>query len=117
MQLKSLLIYCSGLLDVHARNSARNDQTLNFRSPFEDRVGIGVAHKYPSEKFFPNWRDPRITEIDPFTGGLGRFCTRLVGASVHHNSRQSYSWSSRTPPTTTPSVRLKTASGRRTTSP
>ena len=69
----------SGLSDVHARNGPCNDQALYFRSPFENRVDIGVPHRSPRQRFFPNWIDPRITVMDPFNGGSDRFCTLLVG--------------------------------------
>lgn len=68
------------LLDVHAGYGARDDEPLDLTSPLEDRVGIEVAHKFPRQGFFPNWADPQIREIDPFTGDLGRFCTRFVGS-------------------------------------
>ena len=69
----------SGLSDVHARNGPCNDQALYFRSPFENRVGIGVAHNPPGQKLFPESIDPRMRERDPFTGNSDRFCNHLVG--------------------------------------
>jgi hypothetical protein len=49
VQRKSLLFYSVGLPDVHAGNGARNDEALDLTGPFEDRVGIGVAHKSPDQ--------------------------------------------------------------------
>ena len=54
-----------GLPDLYARDGACNDQTLNFRSPLEDRVSIGVAHKSPSHRSFLKYVDPHKSEFDP----------------------------------------------------
>ena len=68
-----------GLPDVHARDRARNNESLNFTGALEDGIDIKVAYKSPRHTFFPNWRDPRKMEKDPFKNGSGRFCTWLVG--------------------------------------
>src|ERR1035437_910317 len=69
----------AGSTNVYSRNGPRDDQSLDLTRALEDRVGIRVAHKSPHQGLFVNWRDPRITEIDPCAGGSGRICTWLVG--------------------------------------
>src|ERR1035437_246259 len=69
----------AGSTNVYSRNDPRDDQSLDLTRALEDRVGIRVTHKHPGQMIFPNWQDPRITEIDQFTGSSGRFCTPLVG--------------------------------------
>lgn len=64
---------------MHTRDGPRDDESLDLAGSFKDRVGIGVAPRSPRQGFFPNWIDPRITVMDPFSGGSDHFCTLLVG--------------------------------------
>ena len=51
-----------GLPDVDARNRARDDQALNFRSPLEDRVGIRAMCNLPNQRLFLRRLDPGMND-------------------------------------------------------
>jgi len=55
-QRKSHLNYSLGLLDVHTRDGARNDETLDLTGPFKNRVSIGVARRAPVLPWTPRIR-------------------------------------------------------------
>jgi len=51
-----------GLPDLYTRDGARNDQTLNFRSPLEDCVDTGVTNNSPRQGLFSRRIGPGMSE-------------------------------------------------------
>ena len=67
-----------GLPDVHARDGARNDQALNFRGPFEDRVVPIGATRSTGRDTFRREMDPQINGKTSFRPDLVRSRSPLM---------------------------------------
>jgi hypothetical protein len=59
---ESPLIYRLDLPDLHTRDGARDDKTLNFTGPLEDREGIRVMYNSPDQRLFLRRLDPEISD-------------------------------------------------------
>ena len=75
---RGLAFYGSGLPDVHTRDGACNDQALNFRSPFEDRVVPIGATRSTGRDTFRREMDPQINGKTSFRPDLVRSRSPLM---------------------------------------